>query len=91
LEATWLCEAELRRDDLGDFREIAMSITQMPASEAAAQRLFSILQYAFRKDRVDALLEILDTTLAIRMWRIYHAQDEVGANASSVFQAQPDM
>jgi hypothetical protein len=74
-----------------DFREIAMIITQMPASEAAAERLFSILQCAFNKDRVSALLDILDATLAIRMWQVHHAPEEVGPNAPSVLRARPDL
>jgi hypothetical protein len=74
-----------------NLRETAMIITQMPASEAAAERLFSVLQYAFKRNRASALLDILDATLAIRMWQIYHAPDEVGDKAPSVLRAQRDV
>jgi hypothetical protein len=86
---TWLraCMKFLRRDLEAD----AMIVTQMPASEAGAERLFSLLQYAFKKNRGNALRDILDATLAIRMWQIYHAPDEVGANAPSVLRAQWDV
>jgi hypothetical protein len=70
------------------FREIAMTITQMPASDGTAERLFSIVQYASKKVRVSALLDILDATLAVRMWQIYDAPDEVGATAPPVLRAQ---
>jgi hypothetical protein len=68
-----------------------MVITHVPAWEAAAERLFSILQAAFKKDRVSALLDILDAALAIGMWQVCHAPDEVGPNAPSVLRAQPDL
>jgi hypothetical protein len=84
----WSGELHYDVNPWDDFREIAMTITQMPATKAAAERLFSILQCAFKTDRASALLDILEAPLAIRMWQVYHAPDGVGTTASLVLRAQ---
>jgi hypothetical protein len=82
-----LAEAHCDVEVWGEFREIAMILTQMPASEAAAERPFSLLRHALRKTRVSASPDIPEATLALRSLQIYHAPDEVVVKAPSALPA----
>jgi hypothetical protein len=60
-----------------NFGAVAEILTQMPASEAAAERLFSVFDCVFKKNRMAAHLDLLNATLTIRprMWQIYHRRE----------------
>jgi hypothetical protein len=61
----------------------------MPASEAAAERLFSVFDWVFKKNRMRAQTNLLDATLMIRMWQIYHRDETDAAGAVLSVQRAP--
>jgi hypothetical protein len=70
---------QLARCSLGDeqqgrraFFNAAARLCRMPASEAAAERLFSVLSWLFDKTRASSRFELVRAELITRMWRIYH-------------------
>jgi hypothetical protein len=79
----WEQTLRCNRSDWLDFVRIASLLTQMPASEAAAERLFSVFDCVFKKNRMSSHIELLDATLMIREWQIYH-RDEIDADGAAL-------
>jgi hypothetical protein len=50
---------------------VAEVLTQLPASEAAAERLFSVFVALFNDRRLRANRDIVEAEILIRMWQIY--------------------
>jgi hypothetical protein len=57
------------------FCSVAEILTQFPASEAAAERLISVFEYLFNKQRMGSGTDLIDAEMMIRMWQIYHPQE----------------
>jgi hypothetical protein len=57
------------------FAAAAEILTQVPASEAAAERLISVFEYLFGKQRMAAQLDLIQAQMLIRMLQIYHPED----------------
>ena len=53
----------------------ATVITQLPASEAAAERLFSIFQCLFDSRRLSSGIDLIEADMIIRMWQVYHPRE----------------
>jgi hypothetical protein len=66
-------------------RNKALWSKKLRCDVAVWEKVRENFQYAFKKNRASAFL---DATVAIRMWHIYHAPGEVGANAPSILRAQ---
>ena len=47
-------------------------LTQLPASEAAAERLFSIFVCLCNDRRLAAEIDLIEAEMIIRMWMVYH-------------------
>jgi hypothetical protein len=50
-------------------------LTQVPATEAAAERLISVFECLFRKNRMAAQIELIRSEMLIRMWQIYRPDE----------------
>jgi hypothetical protein len=58
------------------FFNAATRLCRIPASEAAAERLFSVLLWLFDKTRASSHFDLVRAELIIRMWGIYHVYTE---------------
>jgi hypothetical protein len=54
---------------------VAEVLTQLPASEAAAERLFSVFVALFNDRRLRANRDIVEAEMIIRMWQIYYPNE----------------
>ena len=54
------------------FVKLARTLTEMPASEAAAERAISIFEFIFDKSRMSSGIDLIQAELMIRFWRINH-------------------
>jgi hypothetical protein len=57
------------------FASVAEVLTQLPASEAAAERLFSIFVALFDDRRLRANIDLVEAEMIIRMWPIYRPSE----------------
>jgi hypothetical protein len=56
------------------FASVAELLTQLPASEAAAERLFSIFVCLFNERRLWSDVDLVEAEMIIRMWMVYHPE-----------------
>jgi hypothetical protein len=56
------------------FAATSEILTQLPASEAAAERLFSVFEYLFNKQRMSAGTDLIHAEMMIRMLQLYHPE-----------------
>jgi hypothetical protein len=59
------------------FASAAEVLTLLPASEAAAERLFSLFLCLFQERRLRSDVDLVEAEMIIRMWLVYHP--EIGA------------
>jgi hypothetical protein len=67
----------LRRTDATwrrNFVNLAQLITELPASEAIAERFFSVLTAVFAARREGSAMDLIQGSM-IRMWEIYHREE----------------
>ena len=62
-------------DAAQQFASVAEVLTQLPASEAAAERLFSVFVALFNDRRLRANRDIVEAEMIIRMWQIYYPNE----------------
>jgi hypothetical protein len=58
-----------------EFVHVAQVITELPASEAVVERLFSVLTSIFDLRRRRSELDLIQAEMTIRMWQIHHPGD----------------
>jgi hypothetical protein len=67
----------LRQSDetwLPSFVSLAQLITELPASEAIAERFFSVLTAVFDTRRKCSGIDLMQGSMMIRMWQTYHRE-----------------
>jgi hypothetical protein len=57
------------------FCSVAEIVAQTPASEAAAERLISVFECLFTKQRMGSEIDLIDAEMMIRMWQIYRPDE----------------
>jgi hypothetical protein len=67
------------------FIKLAQVLTEMPASEAAAERAISTFEYIFDKSRMSSGVDLIQAELMIRFWRTNHPGEKLFIDA-----AKPD-
>ena len=56
------------------FASVAEVLTQLPATEAAAERLFSIFVWLFNERRLRSDIDLVEAEMIIRMWQVYQPE-----------------
>ena len=80
-DETRLSAARWQKCFTSEFVHVAQVITELPASEAGVERLFSVLTSIFDDRRKSAGLDLIQAEM-IRMWQIHHPADPVFVTAA---------
>ena len=64
------------------FIKLAQVLTEMPASEAAAERAISNFEFIFDRTRMASALDLIQAELMIRFWRLNHLGQDLFIEAA---------